>query len=171
MKITLRKFFVGAALVALLLAGGVFGAIQLRWKRTFDAPYPSIAASTDPAIIEQGRYLAFGPAACAYCHLPREEWATLARGATPPLTGNHLFRLPLGELSSPNITPNVETGIGRRTDGGETVAGTPRPWGAYARMNDEDLRGVYQYLRSLHRSNTRPARPCRRSSRPIPRLP
>jgi hypothetical protein len=23
------------------------------------------------------------------------------------------------------------------------------PWGAYARMNDEDLRSVYQYLRSL----------------------
>ena len=57
------------------------------------------------------------PAACAYCHLPREEWSTLARGAMPPLTGNHLFRLPLGELYSPNITPDAETGIGRRTDG------------------------------------------------------
>jgi hypothetical protein len=32
---------------------------------------------------------------------------------------------------------------------GETVAGTPMPWGAYARMNDEDLRSVYRYLRSL----------------------
>jgi mono/diheme cytochrome c family protein len=157
MRITLRKFLVGAALAALLVAGGVLGAIQLRWKRTFDAPYPSIAASTDPAIIEQGRYLTYGPAACAYCHLPREEWSTLARGAMPPLTGNHLFRLPLGELYSPNITSDAETGIGRRTDGelarvlrhGVRADGRAAfPLMSYGQMSDADLTAVISFLRS-----------------------
>ena len=58
----------------------------------------------------------------------------------------------------PNLTPDPKTSpIGRwdedvfvsRFRVGETVAGTPMPWGAYARMNDGDLRSVYRYLRSL----------------------
>ena len=32
---------------------------------------------------------------------------------------------------------------------GELIAGTPMPWGAYARMTDDDLRSVYRYLRTL----------------------
>jgi hypothetical protein len=27
--------------------------------------------------------------------------------------------------------------------------GTPMPWGAFARMTDDDLRAIYRYLRSL----------------------
>src|SRR5829696_1674152 len=102
-------------LILLALAGGVL--LEVRWKRRFDAPYPSIAASQDAAVVAQGEYLVYGAAACAYCHVPREDWDRLARGERLPLTGNHLFRLPFGELYSANLTPDRETGIGRRSDG------------------------------------------------------
>jgi hypothetical protein len=32
---------------------------------------------------------------------------------------------------------------------GELIVGTPMPWGAYARMTEEDLRSLYRYLRGL----------------------
>ena len=69
------------------------------------------------AIIERGRYLVFGPAACAYCHVPREQWGVLDAGTQLPLSGHHLFRLPCGEIYSANLTPDPATGIGGRTDG------------------------------------------------------
>ena len=33
-----------------------------------DTPAPNITASTDPAVIERGRYLVHGPAHCSACH-------------------------------------------------------------------------------------------------------
>ncbi len=87
------------------------------WARTFDAPYPPLVASTDPAVLERGRYLVYGPAACAYCHVVSEQWKALDRGEALPLTGGHVFPLPFGRIYSANITPDPDTGIGRRTDG------------------------------------------------------
>ena len=58
----------------------------------------------------------------------------------------------------PNLTPDPRTSpIGAWTEDqfvarfrqGEMVAGTPMPWGAYARMTDGDLRSVFIYLRTL----------------------
>jgi hypothetical protein len=59
---------------------------------------------------------------------------------------------------SPNLTPDPDTSpIGAwpedafiaRFRVGPTIPGTPMPWGAFARMTDDDLRSVYRYLRSL----------------------
>jgi len=85
-----------------------FIATELRWTRTFAAPFPAIAATTEAATIAHGRYLVFGPAACAYRHVPRDQWTALDAGAMPPLSGNHLFRLPFGEFYAPNLTPDDE---------------------------------------------------------------
>lgn len=32
---------------------------------------------------------------------------------------------------------------------GETIGGTPMPWGAFARMTEDDLRSIFTYLHSL----------------------
>jgi mono/diheme cytochrome c family protein len=153
----LKRIVFGGVLAVVVLAGVALGAVELRWKRTFDAPYPTIAASSDPAVIDRGKYLVFGPAACAYCHLPRERWSELAAGATPPLTGNHLFRLPVGDLYSANITPDAATGIGRRTDRDlarlirHNVRADGRaafPLMSFGRMSDDDLTAVISFLRS-----------------------
>ena len=154
---TVKRLILGTALAVIVLAAAALGAVELRWKRTFDTPYPAIAASSDPAVIERGKYLVFGPATCAYCHVPRERWGELARGATPPLTGNHLFRLPIGDLYSANLTPDAETGIGRRTDRDlarlirHNVRADGRaafPLMAFGQMSDDDLSAVISYLRS-----------------------
>ena len=59
---------------------------------------------------------------------------------------------------APNLTPDFKTSlIGQWTEDvfvarfrvGEQVAGTPMPWGAYARMTDDDLKALFRYLRSL----------------------
>ncbi|MGZ3423899.1 MAG: cytochrome c [Polyangiales bacterium] len=118
-------------------------------RRRYDAPYPAIHASTDPAVIERGKYLAYGPAHCADCH-----------GVTDPegrLSGGFEWKLPLGKLYTPNITPDDETGIGRLKD--EEIARSLRhgvgadgrallPFMPFANMSDEDLTAVISFLRS-----------------------
>ncbi len=147
----------GALLIGLaLLAGLALALVEWRWKRHFEAPYPAISASSDSAIIERGRYLVFGPAACAYCHVPREQWSVLDAGTQLPLSGHHLFRLPFGEIYSANVTPDPATGIGRRTDGdlARVLRYGVRADGRAAfplmefQLSDEDLTAVISYLRS-----------------------
>ena len=131
--------------------------METGWARTYEAPYPPIAASRAPDVVERGRYLVYGPAACAYCHVVREQWPALDRGEMLPLSGAHVFPLPFGRIYSANITPDPETGIGRRTDGelarilrhGVRADGHAAvPLMEYQDMADEDLVAVISFLRS-----------------------
>src|SRR5678816_2946509 len=56
-------------------------------NRKFKAAYPDIHASTDSAVIERGRYLAFGPAHCSGCHSPRSNQEKINQGEKLPLMG------------------------------------------------------------------------------------
>jgi mono/diheme cytochrome c family protein len=146
----------GCALALALLAGLGLVLIEWRWTRQFDAPYPEIAVSHDPAVIAQGEYLAYAAAACAYCHVPRDEWGRLDQGERLPLTGHHLFRLPFGEIYSSNLTPDPATGIGRRSNVelARILRFGVRADGRAAfplmeiRLSDEDLTAVVSYLRA-----------------------
>jgi mono/diheme cytochrome c family protein len=146
----------GSVLVLLLLVAAAVALIEARWKRRFDAPYPAIAASQDAAIVARGEYLVYGAAACAHCHVPREEWGRLDRGERLPLSGHHLFRLPFGEIYSSNLTSDPETGIGRRSDGelARILRYGVRADGRAAfpmmefQLSDEDLTSVVSYLRT-----------------------
>ena len=155
----LRRFVRWAGIlvgVVVLLALAGLAVTEVRWKRHFDAPYPATAATMDPAVVERGQYLVYGPAACAYCHVPRSEWARLAQGELLPLTGDHVFPLPFGEIRSANITPDRVTGIGGRTD--RELARILR-YGVRAdgraavplmefELTDDDLTAVISFLRS-----------------------
>jgi hypothetical protein len=153
---TLRRVLLGLVLGILCLAGLALAAVELRWTRRFEAPFPAIKASRDPAVVIAGEYIVYSAAACAYCHVPRSEWSTLASGERLPLTGDHLFRLPFGEIYSANLTPDPITGIGGRSD--QDLARILR-YGVRAdnraafplmemRLTDEDLVAVISYLRS-----------------------
>ena len=135
----------------------LFLTIQFRWKRTFDAPTPDLKATTDSATIEHGRYLAYSAAGCAYCHLPKADWKRLDAGEQPPLSGNHVFPVPFGELRSPNLTPDATTGIGRRSDG--EIARVLRhgvrpdnraafPFMEFQHLSDADVIALLSFLRS-----------------------
>lgn len=152
-----RRVLLIASVALVLLFVVALAVVGTGWARTYDAPYPTIAASSAPEIVERGRYLVYGPAACAYCHVVREHWPRLDRGEMLPLAGAHVFPLPFGRIYSANITPDPETGIGRRTDGelarvlrhGVRADGHAAvPLMEYQGMADEDLVAVLSFLRS-----------------------
>jgi mono/diheme cytochrome c family protein len=142
----------------------LFGAVVLflaataaRQHRTFSAPYPAIAASRDPAIIERGRYLVFGPAHCADCHGDPAQHAAMEAGNEVPLSGGMQFNLPVGRFHVPNITPDATTGIGRYRD--EEIARILRhgvhadgravlPFMPFANLSDRDLTAILSFIKA-----------------------
>jgi hypothetical protein len=82
------------------LAAVLVTVVQLRWKRTFTAPMPALHGSTDSAAIAQGRYLVYGPAGCAYCHLPSPVDPARC-GGNAALSGITSFRSPSPKSARP----------------------------------------------------------------------
>lgn len=128
-----------------------------RQNMTYNRPYPAISASSDSAVIARGKYLVFGAAHCADCHGPSNSDSLYNVGLDVPLAGGFTFDLPLGKIYAKNITPDMETGIGKRTDA--EIARTLR-YGVHANgkvaidfmpfhnTSDEDLTAIISYLRT-----------------------
>ncbi|MDM9645378.1 cytochrome c [Rhizobium sp. S163] len=101
--------------------------------------------------IQKGRYLAtLGD--CSACHT--------APGGKP-FAGGVTLKTPFGDLVGANITPDLETGIGRMTPeefqkvmsegegrGGYHLYGA-MPFTAYTKVTNEDNAAIYAYLQSL----------------------
>ena len=119
----LRKFALGCGGLAAIAVAGTGATVAYAYA-TADArlsapatPLPAIVAATDPASIERGRYLVYGPAHCSQCHgaYTRDNPAGNVPGV--PLTGGFEFAMgPMGTTYSANLTPDPATGIGSRTD-------------------------------------------------------
>jgi mono/diheme cytochrome c family protein len=132
--------------------------VQLTWDKKFDAPYPEIKASTDSAVIARGKYLVFGPSHCATCHVPMDKIMEVENGLEMPLSGGWELSIGgFGDFRAPNITPDIETGIGKQTDG--EIARTLRhgvgndgrlifPFMPYQEMSDEDMTAIISFLRT-----------------------
>ena len=90
-------------IVLVLLVAGLVIVVQSRQHITFNAPYPELKASTDSQVLQRGEYLVYGPAHCADCHAPNDQWAAVQKGEKVPLSGGRLFVLPIGKLYSPNL--------------------------------------------------------------------
>jgi mono/diheme cytochrome c family protein len=117
-------------------------------------------AQTSPAgpTVARGEYLATTVSACVSCHTNRDGRGELVG---PPFGGGQRMDVAADSTKvyvTPNLTPDPATSvIGRWSEDvfirrfrqGEQVKGSPMPWGAYGRMTDDDLRSVYQYLRSV----------------------
>ncbi|MEO8345439.1 MAG: cytochrome c [Betaproteobacteria bacterium] len=123
-------------------------AIVALWIATVTVAVPSIAQTT---LIQRGQYLARA-GDCVSCH-------TAPGGA--PFAGGLRLDTPFGYMLSPNITPDVETGIGRWSsadfhralhDGvnkrGQDMYPT-MPYDFYTRATREDIDAIYAYLRSV----------------------
>lgn len=153
----IRKVLMGIAVGLAVIVIGFFALINARWDRTFEAPLPAITASTDSAVIARGRYLAYGPAHCAACHVAPENQQALAAGQEPPLSGGFVFDIPPGKFYARNLTPDSATGIGRRSDGelarilrhGVRADGRAAvPFMEAQDASDEDLTALISFLRS-----------------------
>jgi mono/diheme cytochrome c family protein len=97
---------------------------------------------------------------CMLCHTPRDasERPDLAHRTG---AGGAVMRGVFGEIVSPNITPDVKSGIGgwtnqqikdaltkgKRPDG--SLLASPMPWRYLATMRGEDIDAIVAYLRTL----------------------
>lgn len=125
-----------------------------------DTPFPEVTASTDPAVIARGEYIVRTVGHCTQCHgdYPRENPS--ANSPTVPLSGGFEFPMgPMGTLYSANLTPDPETGIGKRTDRelartistGVLANGQLSVFMRYsaANLSADDVVAVVSYLRTL----------------------
>jgi len=103
-----------------------------------------------------GEYLANSVANCVGCHSPRDLNSGEFTG--PKFSGGLAFEEPLATFTTPNLTPDPETGLlatwneetfVQRIKGGLIHEGTPMPWSSFAMMDEVDIRAIYMYLNSL----------------------
>jgi mono/diheme cytochrome c family protein len=120
---------------------------------------PPPAQAPRGATMENGRYLAESVSLCWSCHTARNPATGTLSG--PRFGGNTGFPddgNPSRTWSPPNITSDPETGrLGRMTEDqfvarfrqGRVLEGSPMPWQAFARMDEDDLRAIYRYLKEV----------------------
>ncbi|HVH29740.1 MAG TPA: c-type cytochrome [Vicinamibacterales bacterium] len=134
---------------------------------TEPVPQPDLASP-----VNRGRYLV-AIAACADCHTPRDQQGQVLAGLE--FSGGSVFDNPLGRIAASNITPDP-SGIPYYTEDlfvdamrkGMVVARPlhpQMPWLLYRNMTDEDLRGIFAFLKTLtpakHRvDNSKPPTDC-----------
>ena len=154
----LKKLLFG--LLSLLLIVVLLAAyVQFSYNRNFDEEYPvaEMTIKADSAMISHGRYLAFGPAHCASCHVSMEDFARVEAGEELPMRGGMSFKLPIGTLYAANLTPDA-TGIGNISDGqlyrmmrhninynGEAAGPELMP---FRNMSEYDIKSVIAFLRT-----------------------
>ena len=104
-------------------------------------------------IIEKGK-LVFHAASCAVCHTDKENNGE-------PLAGGYALKTDFGTFYSPNITPDIETGIGNWSDEdfiralqqGISPQGEHYfpsfPYTAYTKMQRDDVLALKAYLFTL----------------------
>ncbi len=118
----------------------------------------------DNDMLGRGKYLATA-ANCVDCHSKKDKGATVPGSE---YGGGMEFTTPDGTTRSPNITGDQKTGLGAWTAEdfvkrfkmyadssykphkvGPKEMNTPMPWIMYAGMEQNDLRAIFTYLKSL----------------------
>ncbi len=127
----------------------------VRWPAVAAIGFAALASAhlsfAQPTLIQRGEYLARA-GDCVSCH-------TAVGGV--PFAGGLRLDTPFGYMLAPNITPDVETGIGRWSsadfyralhDGvnkhGQDMYPT-MPYDFYTRATREDIDAIYAYLRTV----------------------
>jgi mono/diheme cytochrome c family protein len=153
----MRRILLVIGVVLLVVVAGGAAFIASRQHLTFDAPYPEVTASSDPAVIERGRYIVRDVAPCAACHGDPAQRAAYAKGADVPLIGGFVFDIPPGKFYPRNLTPDTATGLGNVPD--RAIARALRygvghdgrallPFMEMQGLSDDDLQAVVSYLRT-----------------------
>jgi cytochrome c553 len=153
----MRKVLLVLGILLLVIVAGGAVVVASRQHLQFDAPYPEVAASTDSAVVERGRYIVRELAPCAACHGDPTQRAANAAGADVPLSGGFVFDIPPGQINVRNLTPDAETGMGKVSD--KAIARALRygvghdgrallPFMEMQGLSDDDLQAVVSYLRT-----------------------
>ena len=169
----MKRFLKWALLVLAVVAVCGFGAFLYFIPPFFITPpenfgkaladaAPAVTDIADPAqraVAARGRYLVMTHG-CIGCHATN---GSQGPDLTKYLAGGALkFQTPHGTFVSRNLTPDQESGIGRRTDDevkrvlrsgtfpdGHVAVGSVMPWPAFSNWSEEDRHAVVVYLRHL----------------------
>lgn len=154
---TTGKILKWIGIIFSLVIIGFFLFVQFSWDKKFHALYPDIKSNSDSASIERGMHLAFGPAHCATCHIPMDKILAVEEGLKMPLIGGWELPIPPGTFRAPNITPDIETGIGNMSDGAIARVlrysvnrndGIVFAFMPFQELSDDDLTAIISFLRS-----------------------
>ena len=158
---TLKRVLLWVGATVGVIAVAVVSYVLLTWDKVYDdTPMPALQASTDPAVIEHGKYLVRGPAHCSICHMGSlDEVLRSDAGDELPLRGGLEFPIgPIVVYPTANLTQDRETGIARYTDGQlfRMLRHNVKPDGRaslaplmpFANMADDDLVAIVSYLRA-----------------------
>ncbi|MFM1876879.1 MAG: hypothetical protein RL266_2616 [Bacteroidota bacterium] len=156
----MKRFLLLLLAVVIVAVAGLVYHVNTNFNKSVDDlyPIPDITIVPDSAKIAHGKYLALGPAHCAHCHSPLEGLADVEMGKEVDMTGGFKFELPIGILHTPNITSDVETGIGGYSDGQlyRMLRHNVRHDGQiclelmpFFAMSEYDVESIISYLRSL----------------------
>jgi mono/diheme cytochrome c family protein len=144
-----RLAIIGLGLVGLAIVAGV--ALRVMLPGELPKPAHPQAVNTTTRVIARGEYLARA-GDCIACHTKRGGQEFVGGLAMPT---------PFGDLYSPNITPDEETGIGawtadefyRMMHSGVSRDGTllypVMPFASYTKVTREDSDAIYAYLMSV----------------------
>jgi mono/diheme cytochrome c family protein len=141
-------------------------------------PVSDIADPAERAIAEHGRYIVM-TTGCSGCHATNGPQGP---DLTKYLAGGGLkIMTTTGTYVSRNLTPDKETGIGRRTDDelkrvlrsgtfpdGHVVPTTAMPWGIFSNWTEEDRNAVVVYLRHLKAWHHQTPEPVLGNAIPVP---
>jgi len=118
------------------------------------------ATGADAGLLERGTYLMESIVACGNCHTPKDP-ATGEEVAGMAYAGSFVITEPGFTAYAPNITMDVETGMGSWTDEEIIVAirdglrpdgtliGPPMPSPFYRTMSDYDVLAIVAYMRTI----------------------
>jgi len=123
----------------------------------------NIIVDKSPARVERGKYIFTHVSYCDDCH-SEQDFSRLARPVVEQTRGYGKLMadkdMP-GQIYAPNITPDIETGIGTWTDGEKIRAireGVDKngralfpimPYSYYRYMSDEDVQALVAYLDTM----------------------
>lgn len=138
--------------------GKVIKAFMIKPQGPTGIPEKAIAADTTA---RYGRHLVMAVANCNECHTKRDG---IGNYVGEPLAGGTPFEEPgKPTLYTPNLTPDPTTGriynwsqdqFIKRFRLGKVIPYSHMPWDAYGRMTDDELKAIFNYLKTLKPVNT-----------------
>jgi mono/diheme cytochrome c family protein len=105
-----------------------------------------------------GKYIALSVAECNGCHTKRDISGNYIG---EPFTGGNEFNERGYRLVTPNITADSSSRISgwtaedfiKRFRMGKVIPYSPMPWNSFKRMNDDELKAIYNFLKTIPSSN------------------
>jgi mono/diheme cytochrome c family protein len=161
----MKTFFkiAGVALLAVVALAAI-GVSYLSLRKPAQRPASAEKVEATPERVARGRYLVHHVSVCLDCHSERTSAYALPIKPGREGVGGFIWDKRIGfpgTLAAANLTPDLDTGLGKWTDGEILRAmreGVDRegnalfpimPYGHYSKMSDEDAKSIVAYLRTV----------------------